>query len=545
MRVFLLSLAAAACSALWLAADKPADPITFEEIADRAGINFTLRNSATPEKHQIETMPGGVAVFDYNNDGKPDIFFANGATVPGLQKTGPEFHNRLYRNNGDGTFTDVTEHAGVAGAGYAMGVAAADFDNDGFEDLFVAGVNGNTLYRNRGDGTLQDITAKAGLAGKVWSIAAGWFDFDNDGKLDLFVVNYVKWDPSKERFCGDAARQIRTYCHPQFYEGLPNTLYHNNGDGTFTDVSQASGIASHIGKGMGVAFADYDHDGKLDVFVANDTAPNFLFHNEGGGKFREAALEAGVALSGAGKALSSMGVDFRDYNNDGREDLFITALAGETFPLFRNMGKGAFDDATQPSQTARNTFRLNGWSNGIADLNNDGFKDLFVASGDVQDAAEGKQRNLLLLNQRDGTFAGVSSQAGPAFQQLGHHRGAAFGDFDGDGRIDIVVTRLNGRAELFRNTSPANNHWIAFRLVGRRSNRDGIGARIHVTTDAGPDQWNHATTSVGYASSSDRIVHFGLGAAQMVRHVEIEWPSSTHQELKNLPTNRLITIEEQ
>jgi hypothetical protein len=540
-----LALAAVAGGGLWRAADRPSEPIRFEDVAGRAGIDFILRNSATPEKHQIETMLGGVAVFDYNNDGRPDIYFVNGASVPGLLKTGPEFHNRLYRNNGDGTFTDVTEHAGVAGAGYGMGVAVGDFDNDGFEDLFVAGVNGNILYRNRGDGTFEDITAKAGLTGKIWSIAAGWFDYDNDGLLDLFVVNYVKWDPAKERFCGDVSRQIRNYCHPQYYEGLPNTLYHNNGDGTFTDVSQLSGIASHVGKGMGVAFADYDHDGRPDVFVANDTMPNFLFHNEGGGKFRETALESGVALNDNGKALSSMGVDFRDYNNDGREDLFVTALAGETFPLFRNTGRGVFEDMTQSSRIARNTFRLSGWSNGMLDFNNDGFKDLFVASGDVQDTVEGKQRNLILLNQRDGSFADVSSQSGPSFQQLGQHRGAAFGDFDGDGRIDVVVVRLNDRAELFRNTSPSSNHWIAFRLVGHRSNRDGIGARIHVMTDSGLDQWNHATTSVGYASASDRVVHFGLGSAKTAKLVEIEWPSGIRQKLKNLAADRCVTVEEQ
>jgi len=546
MMRYILAVVIVVCGIAWLGANRPAvATVNFEDVADRAGIQFTLQNSPTPEKHQIETMVSGVAVFDYNNDGKPDIFFVNGASVPGLVKTGPEFHNALYRNNGDGTFTDVTRQAGLSGIGYSMGVAVADFDNDGWEDLFVAGVNRNILYRNRGDGTFEDLTAKAGIKSNMWSIAAGWFDYDNDGLLDLFVVNYVKWDPGKERFCGDPDRNIRTYCHPQFYEGLPDTLYHNNGDGTFTDVSESSGIAAHIGKGMGVAFADYDHDGRPDVFVANDTVPNFLFHNEGGGKFREVALEAGVALNDNGKAISSMGADFRDYDNDGREDLFVTALAGETFPLFRNLGRGGFDDVTHRTLVGRASVRWNGWSNGMVDFNNDGFKDLFVACGDVQtNAQNSQQRNLLFVNQRDGTFADFSGEAGNGFQQVGLHRGAAFGDFDGDGRIDIVVTRLGMRPELFRNTSPGNNHWISFLLVGHRSNRDGMGARIHVVSDSGNEQWNQVTTSVGFASSSDRVTHFGLGASRSARLVEIEWPSGARQSLRNVPADRRIVVQE-
>jgi hypothetical protein len=549
-----LSMAASLCLMLGIRlsanADNPVDLATFEDVAAKAGINFVVRNSATPEKHQIETMTSGVAVLDYNNDGHLDIYFVNGATSPQLEKTGASYSNRLFRNNGNGTFTDVTAHAGVAGAGYGMGVAAADYDNDGFVDLFLTGVNRNQLYRNRGDGTFEDVTEKAGVSGKVWSIAAGWFDYDNDGKLDLFVVNYVVWDPAKERFCGDTQSKLRIYCHPEYYPELPNVLFHNNGDGTFTDVSKSSGIAASVGKGMGVVFTDYDGDGRLDVFVANDTQPNFLFHNEGGGKFREAGLEARVALNDDGRALSSMGAAFGDIDNDGREDLFITALFNETFPLFRNKGAGVFGDVTHRSLVARATLRSTGWSNAIADFNNDGFKDLFAANGDVQNNAEASagrstaQPNSLLLNRGNGTFLDGAAQAGADFRQTGQHRGAAVGDFDNDGRLDIVVTRFNAPAELFRNTSPAKNHWLAIRLVGRRSNRDGLGAMIRVVGSSGIVQWNRATTSMGFAGSSDRVVHFGLGKDTTAKRIEVAWPSGARQTLENQPADRLITVEE-
>jgi hypothetical protein len=319
------------------------DPISFQDVAPRARVDFVLRNSATPDKHQIETMVSGVAVLDYDNDGWPDIYFVNGARQPRLDKDDAVFYNRLYRSNRDGTFTDVTVQAGVKGEGFATGVATGDYDNDGFTDLFIAGVNRNTLYHNRGDGRFEDMTMRAGLdhrgdGRKPWSISAGWFDYDQDGWLDLFVANYCVWIPALEPPC--TVNGVRTYCSPKYYAGLPNILYHNNGDGTFTDVSEPSGIAAHTGKGMGVSFLDFDQDGRLDVFVANDTYPNFLFHNEGSGRFHEVALRAGPAFNEDGRALSSMGVDARDIDNDGREDLFIAALANETFPLFRNLGKG-------------------------------------------------------------------------------------------------------------------------------------------------------------------------------------------------------------
>jgi len=505
---------------------------------------MVVRNGAQGEMHQVETMIAGVAVFDYDGDGWPDIFVANGATVPGLEKRDDSYHNHLFRNNHDGTFTDVTRQAGVAGRGYSMGVAVADYDNDGWPDLFLTGVHGNILYHNRGDGTFEDVTQKAGLAGDgTWSVAAGWFDYDNDGLLDLFVVHYVQWDPAREPFCGDQRSGYRAYCHPGFYDPLPNALYHNRGDGTFEDVSTASGIAAHRGKGMGVAFADYDHDGLMDVLVANDTVPNFLFHNLGHGRFEEVALKAGVAYNGDGRAISSMGVDFRDYDNDGQEDILMTALSNEGFALFRNLGRGSFLDVAQAARVASASLRLSGWSAGVYDFDNDGFKDMFAADGhaltDIErvSSLESREAPSVFRNLGNGRFE--YSAAG----EKALYRGAAFGDLDGDGKIDVVVTRLNDHPLVLRNVTETGNHWLRVRLRGHRSNRDGIGSRLHIVTDSG-QQWNHATTSVGYAGSSEREVHFGLGRSTAVRLLEVQWPSGVRQQLRDVPADRVIEIEE-
>jgi hypothetical protein len=520
-----------------------AGPALFEDRTPRSGITFVLKNSATPEKHQIETMVGGVAALDYDNDGYPDLFFTNGAQQPSLAKVDASYYNRLYRNRGDWTFEDVTVKAGLRGEGYSMAAATADFDNDGFTDLFVAGVNRSTLYRNRGDGTFEDVTVRAGVGNPGrWAVSAGWFDYDNDGRLDLFVVNYVKWDPAKEPFCGEP-RVYRSYCHPKFYEGLPNTLYHNNGDGTFTDVSDRSGIGRHTGKGMGIAFADYDGDGRVDVFVANDTVPNFLFHNEGNGTFREVGFPAGVAMNDDGRALSSMGADFRDIDNDGRPDLFITALANETFPFYRNLGKGLFGDATYQTRIGAATLALSGWGAGAFDFDNDGRKDIFAACGDVQDNTEtyssrkSRQANLVLLQQADGVFA--PQQLGPPRM----HRGAAFADLDGDGKVDAVITVIGSTPILLRNVAGEGNHWLGLRLIGTRSNRDAIGARVHIVTPSG-EQWNHVTTSEGYASSSEKAVHFGLGPDDRAKLVEITWPSGAVQRIENVRADRYVMIRE-
>jgi hypothetical protein len=518
-------------------------PITFRNVAAQSGVDFVLENSATAEKQLIETMPGGVAAFDYDGDGLIDIFFTNGAAQPSLEKSERKYSNRLFRNLGGMKFKDVTVEAGLSGVGYSMGAAAADFDNDGRADLFVAGVHSNRLYRNLGNGRFADVTKAAGIDASVWSITGGWFDFDGDGRLDLLVVNYLKWSPGQNLFCGDP-KVARSYCHPRLFEGLPNKLYRNRGDGTFEDASAASGIARHTGKGMSVAFADYDLDGRTDVFVTNDKIPNFLFHNLGQGKFDEVALEAGAALPDHGKDISAMGADFRDYDNDGLPDIAVAALAGETFPLFRNAGKGVFHDATYRSRLGPLSNRMSGWSPLLADLNNDGWKDLFFSGSHVNDTVEAfeatqyRLANAVFANAGDGSFRDASPEAGADFQAPGVHRGAACADFDNDGRLDVVVSLIGGRAELFHNESPAVNTWLDVKLTGTRSNRDGVGARVQVGS-----QSNLMTANAGYASGSLTPVHFGTGRAATV-DVEVLWPSGARQTMRNVRTNQVLAVRE-
>lgn len=528
-------------------------PIRFEEIAARGGLNFTINSSPTPNRNQIETMVGGVALIDYDGDGYQDIFFANGAAIPSLKKEGPQYKNRLFHNNGDGTFTDVTDKAGVAGDGYDMGVAVGDYDNDGRPDLYVVGVTKNHLYHNNGNGTFTDVTNIAGVGGamrdgkKMWSVAAAWVDYNNDGLLDLFVSNYVKWEVNQDPDCRFAG--VRNYCSPLLYQPLPNTLYRNNGDGTFTDVSAETGIAQHLGRGMGVAIADYDGDGFVDIFVANDDSPNMLFHNIGGKRFEEVAVSSWVAYNPVGKTVSGMGADFRDINNDGRPDIWFTALPTEMFPLFLNRGKGDFEDVTMRSGLGWASQNMSGWSNAIVDLDNDGWKDLFAARSNVLDpvlasARSYKEANAVFRNLGNGKFQDVSTSAGEAFQIPALHRGTAVGDLDNDGRMDVVVSVLNGPAKLFHNITKNNNHWVLLQLRGTKSNRMGIGAQIKLITPDGAQQFNEVTTSVGYASSSDSRVHFGLGASNVAKEIDITWPSGIRQSLHNVSGDRVVTIDE-
>jgi len=530
--------------------------IRFEEIAARSGLKFTTASSPTENKNQIETMVAGVALLDYDGDGYLDIYLVNGAAIPSLKKESPAYWNRLFRNNHDGTFTDVTKSAGVAGAGYGMGVAVGDYDNDGWPDLFVANVTTNQLFHNNGNGTFLDVTEKAGLQGatldgkKMWSVGAGWFDYDNDGWLDLFVVNYCKWEVNRDPNC-TIGGGTRGYCHPKYYAPTHNSLYRNNGDGTFTDVSDKTGISAQFGKGMSVSFADYDGDGYMDAFIANDTTRNFLFHNLGGKRFEEIGEMAGVAYGANGTALSGMGSDFRDLNNDGQPDIWHTAVEFETFPLYRNRGGGDFTDATVSSGLGQMTSQMSGWGNGIADFDNDGWKDLFVARSNVLDNInklvsdrQYPERNSVFRNLGNGRFEDISIGAGPDFQKPAPHRGVAFGDLDNDGRIDAVVTVLNGPVKLFHNISPAKNHWILLKLIGKKSNRMGIGAQIRITTEDGHMQWSEVSTAVGYASSSDSRVHFGLGSSQHVKEIEIRWPSDIRQVVHDVAVDRILTIQE-
>lgn len=536
----------------------PASAIQFENVIEQSKIKFKLKNSVSPQHYTFETMTGGVALFDYNNDGLLDIFFTNGAAIPSLEKTDGSYSNRLFRNNGDGTFTDVTEKAGLQGIGYSMGVAAGDYDNDGFVDLYVVGFNHNQLFHNNGDGTFTDVTEKAGVGGmvpkigKAWSVAAGWFDYNNDGLLDLFVVNYLNYNIKNANLCG--YQGLPAYCSPLDYLGTANILYRNNGDGTFTDVSESSHIAQYVGKGMGLAFADYDGDGFMDVFVSNDTFENYLFHNNGNGTFTNVAPLAGVAYNSFGKAIAGMGVDFRDIDNDGKPDIFETAMFGESFPLYRNLGNGQFEDVSGAAGLSALTSRSTGWGAGIFDFDNDGNKDLFTANADIlDDAMELAHRpyplpNRVFRNKGGMSFEDVSARAGAGFSVPAAHRSAAFGDLDNDGRIDVVVTVLNGAPEIWMNRSGAEaggkrNRWIILKLVGVKSNRDGLGTKVKITTSLGT-QYNEATTAVGYNSSSDKRVHFGLGSAEVVESIELTWPSGIRQVLKDVKADQILTVTE-
>lgn len=533
-------------------AGAPEIRITFEDLIAKSGIHFQLKNSISPQRFSIETMLGGVAVFDYNNDGLLDIFFTNGAAIPSLEKADPSFWNRLYRNNGDGSFTDVTEKAGVQGIGYSMGVAIGDYDNDGFEDIYIAGVNRNQLLHNNGNGTFTDLTDKAGVfgtepgKGKPWAVAAGWFDFNNDGRLDLLVINYLDYNIADAKLC--SLDGVRAYCAPGNFKGTANILYRNNGDGSFTDVSESSHIAQYVGKGMGLAFADYDNDGFMDVFVSNDTSPNFLLHNNGNGTFKDVALEQGVAYTADGSVVAGMGADFRDLNNDGLPDIFHTAMFGNTFPIYKNSG-GQFDDVTEPSGLTAFSRRMTAWGTGIYDLDNDGNKDIFVAGGAILDNElevlhrPTKIPDGILRNNGNFTFTDVSPTAGRAILDPRQHRGAAFGDLRNNGQIDIVVNTLNDQPQLLSNTTSTGNHWIELNLVGTKDNRDGIGTSVKITTSEGV-QYNHATTAIGYNSASDKRVHFGLGKAEMVQKIELSWPTGVKQVLTNVKADQILTITE-
>ena len=515
-----------------------------DNVQSDSGITFVLANAPTPEKRLIETMPGGLAAFDYDGDGRVDLFFANGNTTATGPKSDATFHNRLYRNLGGFRFEDTTVAAGLQGGGYAMGAAVADFDNDGDPDLFVPGVGQATLYRNLGNGKFEDVTTAAGIASSAWSVAAAWTDIDADGRLDLFVVNYLDWNEKADRFCGDRMRDLRVYCHPKFYTGLPNQLYRNRGDGTFEDISRSSGIAAHVGKGMSVGVGDFDGDGRDDLFVTNDGVPNFLFRNVDGKRFEETALLAGVALPGFGRPVSSMGVAVQDVTGDRRPDLLVTALKGETFPLYVNDGGMTFHDGTHQARLAGPSSQRSGWGVSLVDLDNDGRPDIVTANSHVNDlvdqfeASSYKEPNTILMN-RGGSFEDVTAQAGEAFgRTAAAHRGLVAADLDGDGRQDVVTTSLGGPVEVWKNSGPAG-HWLRIVLRGRASNRDGIGAIITVG-----DRRLAMSSATGYASSVLQGVHIGLGSATSAPPIEVRWPSGRKQVVDVPGVDRIVEVTE-
>jgi hypothetical protein len=532
----------------WAAQQTTPAPIQFE----LKRLPFHLESDESQSRNIPETMAGGVAVFDYNGDGRPDIFFANGADLANLKKTSAKYSNRLYRNDGNGVFTDVTAAAGLTGSGFDVGAAVGDYDNDGHPDLFVAGVHGNTLYHNNGNGTFTDVTKKAGLDksvdpefGPIFSVAAAWVDVNNDGLLDLFVVNYLQWTYAEKPLC--LADTTPEYCHPRFYKGVPDQLFINQGNGTFKDVSKEWGIREHVGKGMGVGVADYDLDGRPDLFVTNDAEYEFLFHNLGN-KFEEVAFQANVALPEEGSFISGMGLDFRDFNNDGYPDIAYVALNRQTFPLLQNTGHGDFTEVTASSGMGAESLGMAGFGAALYDFDNDGWKDLFVSRGHVSathpPGTTVEQPNTVFRNLgASGKWQPLTEEAGFVAATSARHRGCAFGDFDGDGRVDIVVSSMDQDAELWMNRSPNAGHWLDFQLQGMKSNRDGIGARIKVVSKSGT-QYNHQTSSVCYASSSLGPVHFGLGADRIATKVEITWPSGAVQTLEHVAADRIVKVKE-
>ena len=535
---------------LALSPGKPAAPAKrpgFVDVAPRSRIAYKSNNSFTGRKYFPQPMCGGVAIFDFDNDGRLDIFFTNGAQLPDLKKTDPSYYNCLLHQKGDGTFEDVTAKAGLAGErlDFNFGVAVGDYDNDGYEDLFICSAGGNVLYHNNGDGTFTDVTAASGIGGKpanTLSVAAAWFDYDNDGLLDLIVSNYTIWTPQTDIRCTMGDRDY--YCDPRRYTRVPHRLYHNLGHGKFADVTEKSGFGASPGKGMGISIADFNDDGWPDVFIANDTEPNSLFINRGDGTFEERGLEWEVAYNDEAGTGSSMGCDAKDFDNDGKVDIFYNNLAGQIWALLRNRGK-LFEFYSYASKVERLSRTYSGWSNGFIDYNNDGWKDIYSSNGDVDPVDEKSPQHDTMFENVDGkSFVDVSEEMGKDFLHKGYQRGSAFGDLNNDGSLDIVVTSLNEPARILMNTADSGNHWLVLSLVGHKSARDAIGAKVKLTTASGRVLYNHVAISVGFMSSSDKRVHFGLGPESRISSLEIRWPSGIVQTLKNVSADQFLKIDE-
>jgi hypothetical protein len=529
-------------------------PGRFVDVTEKVGVRFLHQAPHTSRKYLIETMGSGVALFDCDNDGRLDLFLVNGApytdpepkgSIP--QKTGPEYWNRMYHQKADGTFEDVTEKSGLQGVGYGMGVAAADYDNDGYEDLFVTGYGGNRLYHNNGNCTFTDVTDKAGVAGSGWSTSASWVDLDNDGLLDLVVLRYVKWDWD-DVWCGEHREGYRGYCHPDVFDAIPMLVYHNDGNGHFTEISHKLGLDKPA-KALGIAMADYDRDGRIDLYVANDSMPEFLFHQKADGTFEEVGLESEVAVNSEGQTYAGMGVDFADSDNDGWPDIVVTDLANQRYAFYENHKDGSFDYASFSNGIGAMTLLHSGWGIRFVDYDNDGWKDLLIAQGHDLDTIEKVSPQLhyrepMMLARNTGKkFVDVSGISGDIFHEAWVGRAMAIGDIDNDGRIDAVVTTNGGPPHILLNQTPTTNHWITLHLTGHKSNRDGIGALVKLSTAQG-SQWVTATTSSSYLSASDPRVHFGMGDSAVASSIEIHWPSGIVQTLTNVKGDQQIQVDE-
>ena len=528
-------------------------PGKFVDITPATGIHFQHLAPHTSRKYLIETMGSGVALFDCDNDGRLDLYAVNGApfsdpTPKGYipQKTSPEHWNRMYQQKSNGTFEDITAKAGLQGVGYGMGVAVADYDNDGFEDIYVTAYGGNRLYHNNGDCTFSDVTANAGVGGGGWSSSAAWVDLDNDGLLDLVVLRYVTWD-WEDLWCGQPDN--RGYCHPDSFQPISMLVYHNDGKGHFTESAHKLGLDKPA-KALGVAIADYDKDGRIDIFVANDSMPEFLFHQKADGTFEEVGLESGVAVNVDGSTYAGMGVDFADYDNDSFPDLLVTNLANQKYALYHNSRDGNFDYASFTSGIGAITMPHSGWSLRFFDYDNDGWKDVIVAQGHDLDTIEKSfphlhyREPILLLRNTGKRFTDISSVSGEVFHEAWVGRGMAIGDIDNDGRVDAVVSTNGGPLHVLHNETPTKYHWLTLKLVGHKSNRDGIGAVVEVTTSQG-SQWVTVTSAAGYLSSNDLRPHFGLGSEARARQIVILWPSGIKQVLEDVEGDRILRVDEE
>jgi len=532
-------------------------PVAFRDVTAEVGIDFVHRSSATSRKFLPLTMGSGVALFDFDGDERLDIFFANGAVIEDpmpeggkAEKVSPEFHNRLYRQREDGTFEDVTLRAGVQGDHYSTGVAVADYDNDGFSDLFVGGTDGNRLYRNRGDGAFLDVTDAAGVRGEGWASSVAFLDYDHDGLLDIIVGRYLDWTFEKDMYCGEP--QVRAYCSPDNFDAIAPILYRNEGGGRFSDLSEASGVAKHRGKALGIGIADIDRDGYIDIFIANDGMEQFLLRNNGDGTFEEVALFSGVAMDQDGNSFAGMGVDVADFDNDGLPDILVTNLSNQNYALYRNEGDESFTYASDWIGLSKITLLYAGWGFRFIDYNNDGWRDIFITQGHVLDTIEITSPHLryaqppfLLKNVEGSSFVNISADSGEIFSRRFVGRGLAVGDLDNDGDLDVVLSNLDSPAVVLRNDGGNRGNWILVDLTGTRSNRDGIGAEVTVTLENGMRQFATVTTTSSYQSASDHRVHFGLADADVVKELKVRWPSGIVQSLIDQPANRIVRIREE